>query len=209
MQLRIVQRAGAREVPFMGFSTAHGVDQNPPVREHPAARPAAGNPPLDGRPAACRAIAISRRNRARALDLDGPSSSRGRRECRALATPMARLQKESRRQSPQVQPRHPGIPRAMVFTLISCSPRCTGSLATVAVGIIARPLSASVAAPGPHDFTSASCRSSACKHAAAPCGHRLPASRLVTIAIRPSWRSRMARVEHIFWKNEREIFQLK
>ncbi len=31
---------------------------------------------------------------------------------------MARLQKKSRRQSPQVQPRHPGIPRAMVFTLI-------------------------------------------------------------------------------------------
>src|SRR5260364_332326 len=66
-------------------------------------------------------------------------------------------------------------------------------------------LDASIAAPGPHGFLSADCRSSACKHAAATGDHRLPASRVVTIAIRPSWRSRMDGVEHNFWKNERTI----
>ncbi len=57
-------------------------------------------------------------------------------------------------------------PRDGLHDYIVLSP-VYGSLATVALGIIARKLGASVAAPGPHDFTSASCRSSACKHAAA------------------------------------------
>ncbi len=57
-------------------------------------------------------------------------------------------------------------PRDGLHAYIVISP-VYGSLATVAPGIIARKLGASVAAPGPHDFTSASCRSSACKHAAA------------------------------------------
>ncbi|CCD85430.1 hypothetical protein BRAO285_1410093 [Bradyrhizobium sp. ORS 285] len=78
-----------------------------------------------------------------------------------------------------------------------------GSLAPVAVGIIARQLGASVAAPGPHDFASADCRSSAHGYALRQIsGHRLPASRVVTIAIRPSWRSRMETVKHTFWKSE-------
>jgi len=48
--------------------------------------------------------------------------NRGRREGRALAAPVARLQKKSRRQLPQVWPRHPGLPCAMVLTLIARSP---------------------------------------------------------------------------------------
>ncbi|WP_257166846.1 hypothetical protein, partial [Bradyrhizobium sp. SRS-191] len=71
----------------------------------------------------------------------------------------------------------PGIPRAMVFTLISRSPRCTGLLVTVAFRIIIpERLGASFGAPGPRVFTSADCRSSAgsespLQHA---CGHRIP-----------------------------------
>ena len=38
--------------------------------------------------------------------------------------PWPACSKKSRRQSPQVQP-NTGIPRAMVFTVITCSPRCT------------------------------------------------------------------------------------
>ncbi len=62
----------------------------------------------------------------RAVLIDLPLRRRGHGECRALAAPMARLQKKSRRQSPQVQPRTPGIPRAMVLTAASRSPRCAG-----------------------------------------------------------------------------------
>ncbi|WP_257165911.1 hypothetical protein [Bradyrhizobium sp. SRS-191] len=82
-----------------------------------------------------------------------------------------------------------------------------GCRATVAIGIIARQLGASIAAPGPHDFTSANCRSSAHRYALRQAsGHRLPASHVVTIAIRPSWRSRMGALKHTFRKNERENF---
>jgi hypothetical protein len=49
--------------------------------------------------------------RVRAVDHVSLSAGRGRRECRALASPMARLQKKSRRQSPQVQPNIRHSPR--------------------------------------------------------------------------------------------------
>jgi hypothetical protein len=39
-----------------------------------------------------------------------PLVNRGRRECRVMASPMARLQQKSRRQSPQVQPDQPAFP---------------------------------------------------------------------------------------------------
>src|ERR1700675_3660224 len=51
----------------------------------------------------------------------------------------------------QVTPKTPGIPRAMVLRLISCSPRRPGFLATVIGGLL-RQLDASVGASGPHDF---------------------------------------------------------
>jgi hypothetical protein len=46
----------------------------------------------------------------------------GRGEGRALAAPVARLQKDSRRQSPQVWPKHPAFPRDSV-TIYTQSPR--------------------------------------------------------------------------------------
>ncbi len=57
------------------------------------------------------------------LCCSNPPSSKGRREGRELAAPMARLQKKSRRQSPQVRPRHPGPPCTNGFTAYTCSPQ--------------------------------------------------------------------------------------
>ncbi len=71
-------------------------------------------------------FAVSRRALRPSCSDRPPLRRRGHGECRALAAPMARLQKKSRRQSPQVQPRTPGIPRAMVLTAASRSPRCAG-----------------------------------------------------------------------------------
>ncbi len=110
---------------------------------------------------------------------------RGRGECRALAAPMARLRKKCRRQEPQVQPRHPGIPRAMVFTLIRSLPgaRLVGHHAATMLAHCA--VDTSFGVSGRCDFTSASDRSSAPslpRDAAISRGHRIPASRVVTIA---------------------------
>jgi len=52
----------------------------------------------------------------------------------------------------QVQPRHPGFPRAMALRLMSCSSRGAAFLAPVADGKISHRRSARVAAPEPHDF---------------------------------------------------------
>src|SRR5882762_10714701 len=51
-----------------------------------------------------------------------------------------------------VTPETPGIPRAMVLRLTSCSPRRSGSFATVTCGTYRR-LDTSVEMSGPHDFT--------------------------------------------------------
>src|SRR6202158_4243105 len=51
-----------------------------------------------------------------------------------------------------VTPESPGIPRAMVLRLPSCSPRRSGSFATVTCGTY-RKLDTSVEVSGPHDFT--------------------------------------------------------
>jgi hypothetical protein len=82
------------------------------------------------------------------------SASRGRRESRALdapAVPCAKSAQKSTRVKLQVQPRHPGFPRAMVLRLIRTLPGEAAFLAPVAGGN-SRPRSARVAAPGPHDF---------------------------------------------------------
>src|ERR1700716_3806889 len=50
-----------------------------------------------------------------------------------------------------VTPETPGIPRAMVLRLTSCSPRRPGSFATVTCGHD-RKLDTSVEMSGPHDF---------------------------------------------------------
>src|SRR6202451_443255 len=53
----------------------------------------------------------------------------------------------------QVTPESPGIPHAMVLTATPCSPRCSGSLATVTPEKLAsQELDTSVEVSGPHDF---------------------------------------------------------
>src|ERR1700684_3085152 len=53
----------------------------------------------------------------------------------------------------QVTPESPGIPHAMVLTATPCSPRCSGSLATVTPEKLAsQELDTSVGVSGPHDF---------------------------------------------------------
>jgi hypothetical protein len=85
-----------------------------------------------------------------------PSDLRGRRECRATASPMAPCSEKSTGKEPQVQPDHPGIPCAMVLTLIARSPREPGFLAPVIARLVTARLGLSVGRPGPHAFTSAS-----------------------------------------------------
>jgi hypothetical protein len=65
------------------------------------------------------------------------SLERGRRESRAPtapAVPCAKVVKESTRVEPQVQPRHPGFPRAMALRLIRTLPGEAAFLAPVAGG---------------------------------------------------------------------------
>ncbi len=58
--------------------------------------------------------------------------SKGAGKARRRLTPAARLRKKCRRQVPQVQPRTPGLPCAMVLTLIRSLPGAPGLLATIA-----------------------------------------------------------------------------
>jgi hypothetical protein len=81
--------------------------------------------------------------------------------------------------------RSSGIPCAMVLTLIRALLGVPGFLATVAQGVIqginTRELSASIGAPGPHDFTSATM-----PPVKRPVRvHRIPASHIVTTARTP------------------------
>jgi len=87
----------------------------------------------------------------------------------------------------QVQRRQSGLPCAMVLRLTSCSPRWPGFLATVAREKLAsRELSASVGAPGPHDFAVREKPRSSVVRSASTASHRA----FVTIASRPSHRVR-------------------
>jgi hypothetical protein len=111
----------------------------------------------------------------RALLIDRALESRGRGECRALAAPMARLRKKCRRQEPQVQPRHPGIPRAMVGRLIRTLPGDRAVLPPSRTDHHHRRLAS---ASGGQDHTISPAhrpRSSAwTSHAAIQCAHRIP-----------------------------------
>ena len=70
-----------------------------------------------------RTPAIPRRSLARVLPVGSSLHGRGRRECRALAAPMARLRKKMQAAGTTGQPRHPGIPCAMALRLTSRSPQ--------------------------------------------------------------------------------------
>jgi hypothetical protein len=90
--------------------------------------------------------------RARALLIIPPSSYRGRREGRELAAPMARLQKKSRRQSPQVWPDIPAFPARLVLTAYTRSPRGPALLPPSPLRSSQHGLGISTGMPGPHDF---------------------------------------------------------
>ena len=90
---------------------------------------------------------------------------------------------------------------------MSCSPWGPGFVAPIAARIVSARLGLSVGRPGPHDFASASApfvRTN--DRARRQCVHRIPASRVVTIAIRPLHRGEMAGENHAFLKNESAIF---
>src|SRR5580700_8217606 len=61
--------------------------------------------------------AFPRRQSARVMHELALDENRGRRECRVTTSPMARLQKKSRRQSPQVGPDQPAFPARWFYGL--------------------------------------------------------------------------------------------
>jgi len=75
---------------------------------------------------------------------------RGRRESRVTIAPMGPVQK-STGVGPQVNRKQPGFPCAVVYDLLR-APRWPGFVATVASRNDSAKLSASIGAPGPHDF---------------------------------------------------------
>jgi hypothetical protein len=92
--------------------------------------------------------------------------------------PWPACSKKSRRQSPQVWPGTPGLPRATVGTAYTWSPWCTGL-----VGHHARrracarsPRDTSIGVSGPHDFAvrNEPFVGATQSHAAIPCAHRIP-----------------------------------
>src|SRR5437764_10495057 len=79
--------------------------------------------------------------------------NRGRRECRVRAAPAVSCAKSCTVGAHEHtgQRKHSDIPCAMALRLISRSPRWSGLVVTVTCELLHK-LSASVAAPGPHDF---------------------------------------------------------
>jgi hypothetical protein len=99
------------------------------------------------------AFAFSRHEFVRAIQLTRPRKTEGagKAGCRPHPWPACRKKHAAEPQVSQTT----GLPCAMVLTLIRDLPGVPGLLATVVHEIITRELSASVGAPGPHDFTSA------------------------------------------------------
>ena len=118
------------------------------------------------------------------------SERRRRRECRALAaTHGPPANKECRRQVPQVQPNHPAFPARWAFRLLRAllGDRLVCPHHPRDAARHLRELDTSIGASGPHDL--AACNLPfvhALARAAPECSHRLPTSRLVTTANRPS-----------------------
>src|SRR5205823_1498343 len=116
--------------------------------------------------------------------------SGGRRECRVRAAPAvscAKVRKNGAHEHTG-QRKHSDIPCAMALRLISRSPRWSGLVVTVTPEKRAsQELSASIAAPGPHDFAvrlGVFVRRQKTPDAKASITSRAP--RVVTIMIRPS-----------------------
>ncbi len=105
----------------------------------------------------------------------------------------------------QVQPRQPGLPCAVVYDLLRALLGEPDLVVTVVGEMRSRifaKLSASLGAPGPHDFA---VRIDAVR-LSAPTRPPHPTSRFVTIAIRPSCRGGTSLRSHQFRKNGSGIF---
>ncbi len=141
-----------------------------------------------------------------AYDPSRPRKCKGRRECRVKAPPMARLRKKCRRQVPQAKPVQPGIPCAMVFTLIRSLPGAPGLLATIAAMRL-RALRV-IPASGYQDAATSRPRIAVRPHAGqACCGNSAAIAPHLACrddrALRPSAVRRDALPKHDFRKNER------
>jgi hypothetical protein len=134
----------------------------PPFADRKRKRPACHPPPLTMRGQGRRHVTgltgvhprgPATRRRPSCAGRSALENRRGRRECRVKASPMARLQKDSRRQSPQVQPTS-GIPCAMVLRFPSCSPWCAGLFGhhPPCDAKHHHDVDTSVGVSGPHDF---------------------------------------------------------
>ena len=99
------------------------------------------------------ASAFSRRFAPELLHASPSKLKRGRRECRVKASPMARLQQKKQAAVTTGSARSSGTPCAMVFTV--CFALSPGTGLSCPRRFVDHPakLSASVGAPGPHDFT--------------------------------------------------------
>ena len=146
-----------------------------------------------------------------------PLLKRGRRECRVRAAPAVSCAKNCTVGAHEHtgERKHSDIPCATALRLISCSPRWSGLVVTVTPEKRAsHELSASIAAPGPHDFAVRSRpdfakrlrRATAIRlWRAASIASRAP--RVVTMAIRPSGGHETAEVTILIFRNEkRNIF---
>jgi hypothetical protein len=152
--------SGAGGVPCANLSSSESGSARPFARKRAHAFSRQGCPSL--------ASANPRKQRAR-----------GRPDAGCTRSPVCKGSRvESTRVTPQVQPVRPGLPRAMVLTAASCSPRCTGLVSHRRLKIIIDKLDPSVGGTGPHDLAVRFVRRSS---GGAKSVHRVPRSTFVTM----------------------------
>ncbi len=139
--------------------------------------------------------------------------SRGRREGRELAAPMAPVRMKCTGQEPQVRPRHPGLPCAMVLTLIRALPGDRLSCPHVTTTRDARCARHQLrdarttrfpvrVLPFVRELLLRMILIGSCAPAAACRVHRIPLPTSVTIAIRPSAERNGRRIGLIWGKRQ-------
>ena len=122
--LQLGRRPGESRHPYCGFCLwpcgRHTARQCRAVAMGPGARP--------GRQLSKRHVPTISRRALRPSYSIGPAlfKTEGTGNAGSWPPPWPACNKKCRRQVPQVQPRHPGIPRAMGGTAASRSPRCSG-----------------------------------------------------------------------------------
>ena len=150
-------------------------------------------------------MSLSRRISRPSFAKSPPSEQRGRRECRALASPMARPQQKKRAAVTTGLAEHPAFPARWAYDLYVISPG-TGLFAPVCDNARTRCAGISTGMPGPHDFTVRSSSVVAQKRLISR-GHRIPASRIVTIARTPLLPRRDGRITPLIWGRSQAIFR--